>query len=866
MNRNSSLCRSVYLAAALAVGAVCVIAAQAPVQLETQRVDVTTLAPRQQRVSILVKPADIMTGHLEAANFHVREDGNSVRDLRVDEVRLGAAAVILVDQSGEMTGTLGELAWQIARQSVAGFETPADRVAVMSFARHSDVRPDFTDQSTAVEPHSLSAANGLGSASCAFDALKAAVGAVADSPLDLRAVLLVAGPSGSTPGCGSAGPETAIDVARRAGVAVYTFSLAPEDDPRNAQLARLAAQTGGLHATIEPSGGASQIQAALTRIKRRVRLEYMSQAAPGNHRLDIAYSQRSSRLVGSTSFDVAPPQAAAAPPSAITGRPDQPLSAEEVPGARQLIQAAHQQSQAQDTAQAAARPTSPVLSLAVPATLVLLLLKRRRRRRQRISQSGTGAASEAFVDIGPVRQVPAHDELLGSQQGKYRILEVAGLGGQAVVYRALDVSLGREVALKVLRTGLESGAEVLRRARLQALLQHPHVVVVHEVAEVAGRPAVAMEYIGGPTLSAVIRLRGAVPPGQLSEWLQELAGALSYAHRQGVVHGDLKPANILLTPSGRVKLSDFGVATWEGSSDWARVGTPGYVAPEVVEGGQPDERSDVYALGRVLYEALTGQILGSGSGVVMHWEEVRPSALADVLRDATAADPSERLPSVAATLARFTECLGGGSGSPAPSVEGAVNHAPVLVGSAWQAAPYPNGHAGPPDEEWTRSLDAGAPETSAGLVAAVAAATDEQPSGAEGGEGMCAELPGPDPRPPTAGAGAANGDWPPSGSPAAPLTPSQGEGPTASGAMPAGNAVVPGHEHAAVQSGEAVRWQSSGSGAAGLQPGGLPDRQAGWQAPGEPPTTVPDSDAGGPNQSTPEFRLTLDDDEQVFTL
>ena len=209
------------------------------------------------------------------------------------------------------------------------------------------------------------------------------------------------------------------------------------------------------------------------------------------------------------------------------------------------------------------------------------------------------------------------------QLGSYRILSLLGAGGMGEVYRAFDEKLQREVAIKVLPASdaddPAAGARLVREARAAAALNHPNICTIHEVGEDEGRAFIAMELVEGVTL------QGAVPPGaglpleQVINYGVQVADALTHAHQRGVLHRDLKTANILVTPAGRAKVLDFGLAkrfvpgadgamatTHAVTITGAHAGTPAYMSPEQLRGLNVDARSDVWALGVVLYELATG--------------------------------------------------------------------------------------------------------------------------------------------------------------------------------------------------------------------------------------------------------------------
>jgi len=199
--------------------------------------------------------------------------------------------------------------------------------------------------------------------------------------------------------------------------------------------------------------------------------------------------------------------------------------------------------------------------------------------------------------------------------GRFVIERLIGTGGMGAVYLARDEQLGEQVALKVI-AGLAlldpSAADRLRReATLARKISHPNVVRMHDLGEEHGLLFVSMEYVAGESLAARIKRLGAIPASQLRPLALQLCEGLAAAHACGIIHRDLKPANILIDANERVKLIDFGIARSELNAGMTAtnmvIGTPEYMAPEQVKGGALDARTDVYALGAVLYHALTGR-------------------------------------------------------------------------------------------------------------------------------------------------------------------------------------------------------------------------------------------------------------------
>lgn len=255
----------------------------------------------------------------------------------------------------------------------------------------------------------------------------------------------------------------------------------------------------------------------------------------------------------------------------------------------------------------------------------------------------TAAASAAEAAAPPA----APGELAaGAQLGGYRIVDRLGAGGYATVYRAEQVQLGREVALKVLRAADETAtpdavAAFLREARAAAALADARLVQVFDLGEADGRRFLSMELLRGGSLADAMRRDGPVPWRALLPILRDVAGALQVAHRAGLVHRDVKPANILLTEQRRAKLADLGLIRAAGGAG-DRVGTAAYMAPEQLTDAPVDGRADVYALGCTAYHALTGAPPFQGT-------------VKEIVRQKRSADP-EPLPSrfgVPATLERL---------------------------------------------------------------------------------------------------------------------------------------------------------------------------------------------------------------------
>src|ERR1051326_1455295 len=214
--------------------------------------------------------------------------------------------------------------------------------------------------------------------------------------------------------------------------------------------------------------------------------------------------------------------------------------------------------------------------------------------------------------------------MLGRTLAHYRILERIGAGGMGVVYRARDTQLERPVALKVVGDDAQlderARSRLLQEARMASALNHPNISTVYEAGKAEGETYIAMELVEGRPLSALIG-GDDLPVETVIRYGAQLADALAHAHERGVVHRDLKGANVIVTPEGRLKILDFGLAkrvigerdeathTIETlTSEGVVAGTVPYMAPEVLNGERADARSDLWALGVMLYQALTGHL------------------------------------------------------------------------------------------------------------------------------------------------------------------------------------------------------------------------------------------------------------------
>ena len=252
---------------------------------------------------------------------------------------------------------------------------------------------------------------------------------------------------------------------------------------------------------------------------------------------------------------------------------------------------------------------------------------------------------------------------------RYRIVGLIGRGGMGEVYRADDLKLGQAVALKFLPESLARDAEAragfYAEVRLGRQVSHPNVCRLYDLIEVDGYHCLSMEYIDGEDLATLLRRIGHLPADRCVGFARELTAGLAAAHDQGVIHRDLKPANIMIDGKGRAVITDFGIAALAGDARAGSAGTPAYMAPEQLAGAPPSVLSDLYALGLVLREAISGERLFDGLSVesikarhasgaapelLRSFSDI-PPALAQVVHRCIAHDPEQRPSSAQAVLA-----------------------------------------------------------------------------------------------------------------------------------------------------------------------------------------------------------------------
>jgi serine/threonine protein kinase len=205
--------------------------------------------------------------------------------------------------------------------------------------------------------------------------------------------------------------------------------------------------------------------------------------------------------------------------------------------------------------------------------------------------------------------------MVGQNIGKYRVQDRVGRGGMGTVYRAIDETLHREVAIKVLNAELND-PEVAKRFRAEAItvarLSHPGIATIYELFQHEGQWLMVMEFVRGETLEHLVERMGALSPQRAAELCMQALAALAHAHSMGVVHRDLKPANMMVTETGAIKIMDFGIARVAGTEHLTNagfmMGTPAYMAPEQVMGHEIDARADLYAMGVVYYRLTTAKL------------------------------------------------------------------------------------------------------------------------------------------------------------------------------------------------------------------------------------------------------------------
>ena len=251
------------------------------------------------------------------------------------------------------------------------------------------------------------------------------------------------------------------------------------------------------------------------------------------------------------------------------------------------------------------------------------------------------------------------------QVGRYQLFETLGVGATSRVVRGFDPMIGRPVAVKIFPSEIAQGEardRFLREARVVGQLSHPNIITLHDmgIEEATQTPYLVMEFVDGVPLDRILE-KGTLPLPRACAWIAHAAEALDVAHKRGVIHGDVKPANILITADGRVKLTDFGMArvARREARDSGLLGTPAYWCPEQIMGRPQDARSDIFSLGVVLYEIITGtrpfdadslqgicnRVLSSTPNAVSQLQASVPAAFDEIIVGCLAKAPESRIAS-----------------------------------------------------------------------------------------------------------------------------------------------------------------------------------------------------------------------------
>ena len=262
---------------------------------------------------------------------------------------------------------------------------------------------------------------------------------------------------------------------------------------------------------------------------------------------------------------------------------------------------------------------------------------------------------------------------------RYDVFQHIGQGGMADVFLAMDTILNRQVAVKILRSELCADAVAVlrfeREAQAATALSHPNIVEIYDVGEYKGHQYIVMEYVPGKTLKQIIRDRGALLKEEAVDIMKQLVSGTAEAHRRGIIHRDIKPQNVIVRSDGSIKILDFGIALAKGSMQLTQannvMGSVHYLAPEIARGESASVQSDIYSLGIVLYEMLTGDVpFKADTAVQVALMQMRnqipdvrsvnpdvPQSLANVIARATAKNKAYRYRSCPEMLDDLRTCL-----------------------------------------------------------------------------------------------------------------------------------------------------------------------------------------------------------------
>jgi serine/threonine protein kinase len=273
------------------------------------------------------------------------------------------------------------------------------------------------------------------------------------------------------------------------------------------------------------------------------------------------------------------------------------------------------------------------------------------------------------LDRPEVSQMPTtFMNIASALEGRYQVMKELGRGGMGIVFQAHDKQLNESVAIKILSPLLSNDTDALERLRREVSaarrITHPNVIRIHDISEAKGLQYVSMEYFNGRSLKDYIRSRNSLSQKEALNIAVQIADALEAAHRQGVVHRDLKSQNVLVDSANQVKVIDFGLAHsahLQGMTATGLImGTPEYMAPEQVAGRKVDERADIYALGIILYELFTGRVPFTGDSAIAvgfrqmkeppapprNWNPELPEAIERVVLKALEKEPLRRYSTV----------------------------------------------------------------------------------------------------------------------------------------------------------------------------------------------------------------------------
>jgi len=324
--------------------------------------------------------------------------------------------------------------------------------------------------------------------------------------------------------------------------------------------------------------------------------------------------------------------------------------------------------------------------------------------------AGAANTDDVITVVSTRRPAMPFADLRGRRIGPYVVEAPIGLGGMGAVFRATDIELNRPVALKLLPPAFAADAEMVSRfrteARAAALLDHDNVARVFGCGEADGFHFIAYEFVDGPTLRDVIEERGRLTPAEVTGYLIQAARGLAHAAAHGVTHRDLKPSNVVVTPDGRVKIVDMGLARCEGPAEsvtqsGVTLGSFDYMSPEqAIDPRSADARSDIYSLGCTAYHALTGRPPvpeGTAARKLQHHQQVRPpdprlfnrdvpDSLITILGRMMAKEPDRRYQSPAELVAALegagAAAPGTGRAVPTTLVERPVGTPAVIAGAA----------------------------------------------------------------------------------------------------------------------------------------------------------------------------------------